>query len=82
MKKISANWIFCDVFDVFYQRAMGQPSPYVADDNLSVGAVYEIPAEEFEHVIQTFLKVDSASIREKTDWCADGYYVYRPRGIL
>ena len=72
---------FCDVFDVFYQRAMGQPSPYVADDNLSVGAVYEIPAEEFEHVIQTFLKVDSASIREKTDWCADGYYVYRPRGF-
>ena len=39
---------FYDMYDILYPKANGQYVPYVADDNLSVSAVYQIPKEEFE----------------------------------
>ena len=36
-----------------------QYAPYVADDNLSVSAVYQIPKEEFESVIMKYFNIDS-----------------------
>ena len=39
---------FYDMYDILYPKVNGQYAPYVADDNLSVSAVYQIPKEEFE----------------------------------
>ena len=41
---------FYDMYDILYPKVNGQYVPYVADDNLSVSAVYRIPKEEFESV--------------------------------
>ena len=37
-----------------YAKEKGKKVPYVADDNLTVGAVYRIPKEEFESVIMKY----------------------------
>lgn len=42
---------FYDMYDILYPKVNGQYVPYVADDNLGVGAVYRIPKDEFESVI-------------------------------
>jgi len=36
---------FYDMYDILYSKVNGQDVPYVADDNLSVSAVYQIPQE-------------------------------------
>ena len=45
---------FYDLYDLFYPRVNGRRVPYVMDDNLGVGAVYRIPKDEFENVIQSY----------------------------
>lgn len=73
---------FYDLFDLFYPMVKGQPLPYEMAENLEEGAVYRIPRQEFEEVIQTYISVDSRTLQSKTDYNPqDGTYTYRPRGF-
>lgn len=73
---------FYDLYDAFYARLYGTAPPYPADKNLGIGAVYRIPAAEFEGVIMTYLKIDPQTLRSKTIYHAeDDTYEYRPRGF-
>ena len=73
---------FYDMYDIFYPKVNGQYVPYVADDNLSVCAVYQIPKEEFESVIMKYFNIDSETLQSKTVYCAEySTYEYKPRGF-
>lgn len=73
---------FYDIFDIFYPLMYGKAVPYVADENLGVGAVYQIPEEVFENVIAAYFKIDREILRQKTTYSsAETAYEYRPRGF-
>lgn len=73
---------FYDLFDIFYPLMYGQRIPYVADENLEVGAVYRIPKEEFETVILPYFNIDSETLQSKTTYFSeDAAYEYKPRGF-
>ncbi len=73
---------FYDAYDIFYPKVNDEYVPYVADDNLGVGAVYRIPKEEFERVIMTYFNIDSQTLQSKTTYCSeDATYEYKPRGF-
>ena len=73
---------FYDMYDIFYPKVNGQYAPYVADDNLSVSAVYQIPKEEFESVIMKYFNIDSETLQSKTVYCSENStYEYKPRGF-
>lgn len=73
---------FYDLFDILYPKIYGQPIPYVADDNLAVGAVYRIPQDEFERIIKAYFNIESDTLQSKTVFHPeDSTYEYRPRGF-
>lgn len=73
---------FYDMYDILYPKVNGQYAPYVADDNLSVSAVYRIPKEEFESVIMKYFNIDSETLQSKTIYDSeDSTYEYKPRGF-
>ena len=73
---------FYDMYDLLYQKINGTYTPYVADDNLGVGAVYRIPKEEFESVIMKYFNIDSETLQSKTVYYSeDSTYEYKPRGF-
>ena len=73
---------FYDMYDILYPKVNGQYAPYVADDNLSVSAVYQIPKEEFESVIMKYFNIDSETLQSKTIYDSeDSTYEYKPRGF-
>lgn len=73
---------FYDLFDIFYPEVYKSPLPYTPDDNLGVGAVYQIPKEDFERVIQTYFNIDSKTLQSKTVYHQeDSTYEYKPRGF-
>ena len=73
---------FYDLYDLFYPRVNGGQIPYGMDDNLGVGAVYRIPEDEFENVIQSYLNIDSGTLQSKTVFFPeDRTYEYKPRGF-
>ena len=73
---------FYDMYDIFYQKEKGKYVPYVADDNLGVGAVYRIPKNEFESVIMKYFNIDSEMLQSKTVYYSeDSTYEYKPRGF-
>ena len=73
---------FYDMYDILYQKEKGKKVPYVADDNLTVGAVYRIPKEEFEGVIMKYFNIDSETLQSKTVYDSeDSTYEYKPRGF-
>ena len=73
---------FYDMYDILYPKVNGQYAPYVADDNLSVSAVYQIPKEEFESVIMKYFNIDSETLQSKTVYDSmDSTYEYKPRGF-
>lgn len=73
---------FYDIYDIFYPQINAEFSPYVADDNLGVGAVYRIPKEQFESVIMTYFNLDSETLQSKTTFSSeDSTYEYKPRGF-
>ena len=77
-----ADLDFYDVFDVFYSNLYQQSVPYVADENLSIGKVYQIPEEIFEKVVLTYFDMDSDVLRSKTTYDSENtVYEYRPRGF-
>ena len=70
------------MYDILYQKENVEYVPYVADDNLGVGAVYRIPKEEFESVIMTYFNIDSETLQSKTVYYSeDSTYEYKPRGF-
>ena len=73
---------FYDMFDLLYPKVYGTNIPYVADDNLGVGAVYQIPKDDFERVIMPYFNIDSETLQSKTIYNAeDKTYEYKPRGF-
>ena len=73
---------FYDMFDLLYSKVYGTNIPYVADDNLGVGAVYQIPKDDFERVILPYFNIDSETLQSKTIYNAeDKTYEYKPRGF-
>lgn len=73
---------FYDMFDLLYPKVYGTNIPYVADDNLGVGAVYRIPKDDFESVIMAYFNIDSETLQSKTIYNAeDKTYEYKPRGF-
>lgn len=73
---------FYDMYDIFYPIVNGNSVPYVADDNLGVGAVYQVPKDEFESVIMTYFNIDSETLQSKTIYnFTDATYEYKPRGF-
>lgn len=71
-----------DAFDQFYPMIYHRTSPYVIDENPGVGAVYQIPEAEFEQVIQTYLAIDTQTLRSMAAYLpTERAYVYRPRGL-
>lgn len=73
---------FYDMFDLLYPKVYGTNIPYVADDNLGVGAVYQIPKDDFERVILPYFNIDSETLQSKTIYNAeDKTYEYKPRGF-
>lgn len=76
------NLDFYDLYDLFYGSVEGKENPYTMDENLGVGAVYQIPRKEFEQVIMTYFNIDSKTLQSKTVY--DGVnetYEYKPRGF-
>ena len=73
---------FYDMYDLLYPKVNGTYTPYVADDNLGVGAVYRIPKDDFESVIMAYFNIDSETLQSKTIYYAeDETYDYKPRGF-
>ncbi len=73
---------FYDLFDRFYPMIYSRPVPYMADENLGVGAVYQVPGGLFENVIGAYLNIDSETLRSKTVYSSEtASYEYRPRGF-
>lgn len=73
---------FYDMYDILYPIEEGCDSPYVADDDLSVSAVYRIPKDEFESVIMNYFKIDSTMLQSKTIYDSENFfYEYKPRGF-
>lgn len=73
---------FYDMYDILYQKETGEDVPYVADENLGVGAVYQIPKDEFENVIMAYFNIDSKTLQSKTVYYSeDSTYEYKPRGF-
>ena len=73
---------FYDMYDIFYPEIMAEPVPYAPDRSLGVGAVYEIPKEEFEAVIMEYFSVDSRTLQSKTVYHPQtAAYEYKPRGF-
>lgn len=73
---------FYDLFDRFYPMIHRQPVPYMADENLGVGAVYQIPGGLFEDVIGAYFNIDCETLRSKTTYLSElANYEYRPRGF-
>ena len=71
---------FYDLYDILYLREHGKNVPYLADDNLGVGAVYRIPKDEFESVIMTYFNIDSEMLQSKTVYYSEDLtYEYKPR---
>lgn len=73
---------FYDLYDIFYSKVNGRSIPYVMNDNLGVGAVYQIPKDEFERVIMTYFNINSETLQSKTIYDSEETaYEYKPRGF-
>lgn len=70
---------FYDLYDLMYRMKYGTeaPCPYAY-----TGAEYEIPASEFDSVLQSYLNISSDTIRSRTVYYPESdTYQYRPRGL-
>ena len=76
------NLDFYDLFDRFYPDIYEQLVPFTPDNDLDAGAVYRIPADVFEHVIERHLQIDYEELQRKAAYIPeDQTYEYRPRGF-
>lgn len=73
---------FYDMFDILYQKDNNQYLPYVSDENLGIGAVYQIPKDEFENIIMRYFSISSEVLQSKTVYDSENsMYEYKPRGF-
>ncbi|MDE7206514.1 MAG: hypothetical protein K2N90_05065, partial [Lachnospiraceae bacterium] len=73
---------FYDLYELFYSEVNMQPIPYIPNDNPNIGAVYQIPKDEFECVIMPYFKIDSQTLQSKTVYdTKKATYEYKPRGL-
>lgn len=73
---------FYDMYCILYPEINGEYIPYVLDDNVNVGAIYQIPKDEFEHVIMSYFNIDSETLQLKTMYYSESMtYEYKPRGF-
>lgn len=73
---------FYDLWVLFYPKVNLLPIPYIANDNPNIGAVYQIPKDEFERVIQSYIKIESETLQSKTVYDTEkATYEYKPRGF-
>ena len=59
------NLDFYDLFDRFYPDIYEPPVPFTPDDDSDAGAVYKIPADIFEQVIERHFPIDHEELRRK-----------------
>ena len=72
-------WNFYDLYDLMYRMKYGTEAPY---PYAYTGAEYEIPASEFDSVLQSYLNISSDTIRSRTVYDpGSDTYQYRPRGL-
>ena len=70
---------FYDMYAIMYEMKYGTPFPYQVSFS---GEEYEIPAQEFENVLKTYLAVDTDMIRERTIYHSNtDSYLYQPRDM-
>ena len=70
---------FYDLYEKMYRMKYGKQVPYEANFG---GAEYEVPVDEFEEVLQTYLPFDSTEIEKGAFYNSDNKtYRYRPRGL-
>lgn len=70
---------FYDLYDVMYRMKYGTEAPY---PYAYTGAEYEIPASEFDSVLQSYLNISTDTIRSRTVYYPESEsYRYRPRGL-
>ena len=70
---------FYDLYDLMYRMKYGTEAPYPYE---YTGAEYEIPASEFDSVLQSYLNISSDTIRSRTVYYPESdTYQYRPRGL-
>lgn len=73
---------FYDMYDIFYPKVTGKDIPYLADENLSIESVYQIPKDEFEQVIMQYFQIDSQTLQSKTIYHTENStYEYMPRSF-
>lgn len=73
---------FYDIYCILYPQINGRNIPYVSDDNVGVGTIYQIPKEEFEYVIMAYFNINSETLQSKTKYYSDNMtYEYKPRGF-
>lgn len=69
---------FYDLYEKLYYEKYGTNVPYEPYE----GAEYEVPAAEFEDVIQSYFNIGVEQIRENTMYRIESEsYCYRPRGF-
>ena len=69
---------FYDLYEILYRAEYGEYVPYEAYE----GAEYEVPAEEFETVIQKYFQISRETLAQNTLYNpATGTYRYHPRGL-
>ena len=61
------NLDFYDLFDHFYPLVFDQESPYIVDYNPNNETIYQIPKDEFETVIMTYIQIDSNKLQSLTN---------------
>ena len=70
---------FYDLYEKMYYMKYGKQVPYEANYG---GAEYEVPKDEFEEVIKTYLPFSNSEIEKGTFYNSDNRtFRYRPRGL-
>ena len=70
---------FYDLYEKMYYMKYGKQVPYEANYG---GAEYEVPEDEFEEVIKTYLPFSNTEIEKGTFYNSDNKtFRYRPRGL-
>lgn len=73
---------FYDIFTILYTKVYDGDFPYSMDDNVCAGAIYQIPKDEFEHVITSYFNLDSETLQSKITYDSEHMtYEYKPRGF-
>jgi len=72
---------FQDMFDIFYPKVYGKRNPY-AEKGIGTGEMAHVPEEEFEHVIQSYFKIESGTLRTTAAYFPeDESYGFQTRGM-